>query len=95
MTTPAWVDPPCGRTVMSHAARADKLLIKPTGWVGRLTDRKTSHRQGTPTKRMRAASLSTSHSAPQGQPASDQGESHSLSSGWIGRRSIVVGGSGK
>lgn len=54
----------------SRPVEADKLLIKPTGGPTGPAQGKTSHRQGTP-KRVRAASLSTSHSAPQDQPASD------------------------
>ena len=70
-STPAWVDPPCGRTVMGHApSPADKLLIKPTGGTGP-APRIGRRVIGKARPEQRTASLSTSHSAPQGQPASD------------------------
>src|SRR4051812_20554875 len=66
-STPALVDPPCGRTVIGHdpLCGAGQAAYQANGW-GRAgpTDWKTCHRQGT--SGTATASLSTSHSAPQG-----------------------------
>src|SRR5215475_5338609 len=65
-----WQKPPSGRTVMSHAGCADKLLIKPAGGPGRplVTGR---HVIGKARPQQQTASLSTSHSGDRGQPGSD------------------------